>query len=162
ARHGLPAGAQPQARGRATIGRTAARRRSTRDARVVAVTANTQISQPPRQYYCPSCERTYPEGTHCPEDGPRLVRIRAVADPLLGRNLDDRYTIVEKLGQGGMGAVYRGEQHSVGREVAIKLVSPHLVSEPDVIKRFLREAKLASRLTHPNAVAVLDFGQTED
>ena len=61
-----------------------------------------------------------------------------------------------------MGAVYRGSQHSVGRDCAIKVISPDLVSDPDVIKRFLREAKLASRLSHPNAVAVLDFGQTED
>ena len=50
----------------------------------------------------------------------------------------------------------------LGREVAIKVVSAHLVTEPDVVKRFLREAKLASRLTHPNAVAVLDFDQTDD
>src|SRR5262249_20689275 len=72
------------------------------------------------------------------------------------------YTILEKLGQGGMGAVYRASQHGLGREVAIKVVSSHLVSEADVIKRFLREAKLASKLAHPNAVAVLDFGQTDD
>src|SRR5678810_797203 len=61
-----------------------------------------------------------------------------------------------------MGAVYRGSQPSVRREVAIKRVTPQLVSDADVIKRFLREAKLASRLSHPNAVSVLDFGQTGD
>ena len=63
-----------------------------------------------------------------------------VADPLVGRVLDNRYTILEKLGQGGMGAVYRGNQHSVGREVAIKLVTPQLISDTEVIKRFSREA----------------------
>ena len=70
--------------------------------------------------------------------------------------------IVDKIGEGGMGTVYRGKQHSVGRECAIKVVNPNLVREPVAIKRFLREAKLASRLAHPNAVAVLDFGQTDD
>jgi serine/threonine-protein kinase len=118
-------------------------------------------SKPPGQFYCPSCEKNFASGETCPDDGTRLVRLK-VTDPLLGRVLDGRYTIQEKLGQGGMGAVYRGSQHSVGREVAIKLVTPQLVSDPDVVKRFLREAKLASRLSHPNAVAVMDFGQTED
>jgi serine/threonine-protein kinase len=113
------------------------------------------------QLYCPTCEKNFREGDVCPDDNTRLVRLR-VNDPLLNRVLDGRYTILEKLGQGGMGAVYRGSQHSVGREVAIKLVTPTLVSDSDVIKRFLREAKLASRLSHPNAVAVLDFGQTDD
>ncbi|HSD86841.1 MAG TPA: serine/threonine-protein kinase [Kofleriaceae bacterium] len=113
------------------------------------------------QLYCPTCEKNFRTGDVCPDDNTRLVRLR-VNDPLLNRVLDGRYTILEKLGQGGMGAVYRGSQHSVGREVAIKLVTPTLVSDSDVIKRFLREAKLASRLSHPNAVAVMDFGQTDD
>ncbi len=114
------------------------------------------------QSYCPQCERMYPDGDHCPEDGSRLVKIKAVKDPLLGRVLDGRYTIIEKLGQGGMGAVYRAAQHSVDREVAVKVVNAHLVSDPDAIRRFLREAKIASRLSHPNAVGVLDFGQSDD
>jgi serine/threonine-protein kinase len=118
-------------------------------------------SQPPGQFYCPTCEKTFASGDACPNDGTRLLRLK-VADPLVGRVLDNRYTILEKLGQGGMGAVYRGNQHSVGREVAIKLVTPQLITDSDVIKRFSREAKLASKLSHPNAVGVLDFGQTDD
>ncbi|MBA2539417.1 MAG: serine/threonine protein kinase, partial [Deltaproteobacteria bacterium] len=61
-----------------------------------------------------------------------------------------------------MGAVYRARQHSVGRDVALKVVNPSLMNDPSTIKRFLREAKLASRLAHPNVVSVLDFGQTKD
>ena len=114
-------------------------------------------SNPPGQLYCPTCEKTFATGDACPNDGTRLLRLK-VADPLVGRVLDGRYTILEKLGQGGMGAVYRGTQHSVDREVAIKVVTPQLVTDTDVIKRFLREAKLASKLIHPNAVSVLDFG----
>jgi serine/threonine-protein kinase len=129
---------------------------------VVAVNSAVTDSKPPGDLYCPSCERTYFEGVHCPADGTRLVRIKSQVDPLIGRNLDGRYTIIEKLGQGGMGAVYRGTQHSVGREIAIKVISAHLVADRDAIKRFLREAKLASRLSHPNAVSVLEFGQTDD
>ena len=119
-------------------------------------------SNPPGELYCTSCEKTFHVGDRCPSDGTRLLKLKARIDPFLGRDLDGRFTVLEKLGQGGMGAVYRAEQHSVGREVAIKVVNTSLVSDPDVIKRFLREAKLASKLQHPNAVAVLDFGQTDD
>jgi len=126
------------------------------------VSAAITDSNPPGQFYCPTCEKNFEIGDRCPSDGTRLVRITAPLDPMLGRELDGRYMVLQKLGQGGMGAVYRGTQLGLGREVAIKVVSAHLVSEPDVVKRFLREAKLASRLTHPNAVAVLDFNQTDD
>jgi serine/threonine-protein kinase len=119
-------------------------------------------SKPTGELYCPSCEKQFHAGERCPTDGTRLVKLVAQLDPFIGRELDGRYTILEKLGQGGMGAVYRGSQHSVGRDCAIKVISAHLVSDAEVIKRFLREAKLASRLSHPNAVSVLDFGQTDD
>ncbi|MGE3767579.1 MAG: serine/threonine-protein kinase [Kofleriaceae bacterium] len=118
--------------------------------------------QPTPERYCPTCERSFAAAKRCPDDGTELVVLASAVDPLLGKNLNGRYTIEDRLGQGGMGAVYRGTQHSVGRDVAIKVVSPRLVTDPEAIKRFLREAKLASRLGHPNAVAVLDFGQTPD
>ena len=111
--------------------------------------------------YCPTCERTFASGEHCPDDATRLVSLET-NDAMIGRVLDGRYTLISKLGVGGMGAVYRATQHSVGRDVAIKVIAPNLISNALAIKRFLREAKLASRLAHPNAVAVLDFGQTSD
>ena len=119
-------------------------------------------SNSPGERYCPTCEKTFPIGERCPADGTRLVRLASSEDQLLGRELDGRYTIVQALGAGGMGTVYRGTQHSVGRDVAIKVVLPKHVSEPAMVKRFLREAKLASKLLHPNVVAMLDFGQTDD
>ena len=54
----------------------------------------------------------------------------------LGRTFAGRYSVGEKLGQGGMGAVYRGTDSVLGRDVALKLVTPNLVSDTDVIKRF--------------------------
>jgi serine/threonine-protein kinase len=119
-------------------------------------------ANPPGELYCTACEKTFHAGDKCPVDGTRLLRLKARIDPFLGRDLDGRYTVLEKLGQGGMGAVYRAHQHSVDREVAIKVVNSGLVTTPEVIKRFLREAKIASKLSHPNAVGVLDFGQTDD
>ena len=112
-----------------------------------------------QERYCPACERSFSTGDVCPQDGTTLVLLSTGPDRLLGTTLDGRYTIVEKLGAGGMGTVYLGVQLSVEREVAIKVVSPNLMAHSEVIKRFLREAKLASRLNHPNAVAVLDFGR---
>jgi len=85
-----------------------------------------------------------------------------MSDRLLGTVLDGRYRIDAPLGAGAMGTVYRGVQISVGREVAIKLVNPQWVRNQEVVRRFVREAVLTSQLVHPNAVSVLDFGQTRD
>jgi serine/threonine protein kinase len=115
-----------------------------------------------RSMYCARCERSFLDLARCPEDGAQLVSVEVGADEMLGRVLDDRYRIVERLGAGGMGTVYRASQLSVERDVAIKLVNPQMVRDPRIIRRFLREARLASQLLHPNAVAVLDFGQTAD
>ncbi|HEY4176370.1 MAG TPA: serine/threonine-protein kinase [Kofleriaceae bacterium] len=119
-------------------------------------------SNPPGELYCTTCEKTFHVGDKCPTDGTRLLKLKARIDPFLGRELDGRYTVLEKLGQGGMGAVYRAQQHSIDREVAVKVVNSSLITDGEVIKRFLREAKIASKLEHPNVVGVLDFGQTDD
>src|SRR3954463_5247288 len=84
------------------------------------------------------------------------------ADDLIGSVICDRFEIVDKLGQGGMGSVYRAFQRSVKREVAIKVINASFSRDPDAVRRFEREAQLASQLSHPNTVSVFDFGQTED
>lgn len=114
-----------------------------------------------RSSYCPTCDRTFAsELTLCPTDGGRLVRIGE--DPLLGRTLDERFRLDERIGSGGMGAVYRAWQLSVGRPVAVKVIRSQAVADEAAIKRFLREAQLASRLNHPHIVSIIDFGQTPD
>lgn len=84
------------------------------------------------------------------------------ADPLIGRVLAGRYRLLSKLGEGGMGAVYKGEHTKMNRPTAIKILGADLAGNPDFIARFHREAKMASRINHPNAVAIYDFGETED
>jgi serine/threonine-protein kinase len=112
--------------------------------------------------YCSACNRSFPaETTVCPHDGARLVKLAAERDSMLGRVLDDRYEIRAALGKGGMGTVYRAMQLSVDREVAIKVIHPKLSNDRAVVKRFLREARLASRLSQPNIVNVYDFGQSD-
>lgn len=113
------------------------------------------------EHYCPSCDRSYGvDVKRCPSDGTVLVRMGS-SDPLIGREFGG-YTLKERLGEGGMGAVYRGWQHSVGREVAIKVIRSNVSTDRVTAKRFLREAKLASRLAQPSTVGVLDFGQSDD
>jgi len=113
--------------------------------------------------YCPHCDRSFDSTTRvCPDDGTRLVDLSARVDVMVGRTIDGRFTVRERLGSGGMGVVYQAWQASVGREVAIKVILPRPGDDRATAKRFLREAKLASHLQQPNIVGVIDFGATED
>lgn len=86
-----------------------------------------------------------------------------VAEPSLeGEVLEGRYRIRERLGRGGMGAVYRAEHVSLGRECAVKVLLPKYTSHETAIKRFRREARAACRVNHDNVVEIYDTGQTED
>lgn len=69
--------------------------------------------------------------------------------------------VVELLGSGGMGAVYKGVQRALHRPVAIKILSPALAADPEFEARFQREAILMARLNHPNIVQIYDFGRSE-
>gem|GEM_PF-665150 len=72
------------------------------------------------------------------------------------------FAILEKIGEGGMGAVYRAQQISLERIVALKLLSPKLASDPKYTDSFLREARSAARLQHANIVAVFDAGKVDE
>jgi serine/threonine protein kinase/WD40 repeat protein len=79
---------------------------------------------------------------------------------MIGRTVS-HYRIVEKLGEGGMGVVYRAEDVNLGRPVALKVLSAQLVSDPKARKRFLREAKAAAALDHPGICTVYEAGEVE-
>ncbi|MBA2502401.1 MAG: protein kinase [Pyrinomonadaceae bacterium] len=118
--------------------------------------------------FCPKCGRQYPPDLlECPEDGTRLqagatVAGRTTSDPLIGRVLDDKYRLDGRLGEGGMGAVYRATHLLIDRPVAVKVLNHRFVTDEAARERFRREARAAGRLRHTNAVAVTDFGQTAD
>jgi serine/threonine protein kinase len=118
--------------------------------------------------HCPTCGQDYSEDMAlCPQDGTTLqadaTSVSFVpVDPLLGRTLDEKYLLEEKLGVGGMGTVYRARHLLIDRPVAVKVLNQRFVEDEAAKARFRREAKAAGRLRHTNAVGVTDFGQTSD
>ena len=83
-------------------------------------------------------------------------------DPLLGRLVAGNFRIERLIGQGAMGNVYRAEQLSLGKAVAVKVLHAHLMADEKLVGRFKREAKSASRLNHPNSIQIIDSGQDTD
>ena len=83
------------------------------------------------------------------------AQLDASAEALVGSG----YRIEAPIARGGFGAVYRAVQLSLDRPVALKLLAPHLADNPEFVARFLREAKVAAALHHPNLVAIYDVGQ---
>ena len=114
---------------------------------------------------CPSCgERYGAEDLFCPRDGTPLVSARspsfagAERDPYLGIELAGQIRVKQLLGIGSMGRVYRAFQAGIDRDVAVKILHRELSSNAELVGRFHREAKVASRLVHPNVVQVLMTG----
>src|SRR6187455_2832532 len=83
-------------------------------------------------------------------------------DPLIGLVLSERYRIVRKLGEGGMGVVYQAEHALIEKRLALKVLFPELTRRPDLVARFLQEAKSASRIGHENVIDISDFGQSPE
>ncbi len=83
-------------------------------------------------------------------------------DPLVGTVIDGRYEILARIGEGGMGVVYKARQTSIDRMIAIKMLNAQMASDPTWVQRFYNEAKACSRLQHPNTIRMIDFGQTQD
>src|SRR5215212_8259735 len=106
---------------------------------------------------CPKCGVEYPETTTlCPSDG---VALEKDPDSLIGTTLAGKYRIDERLNEGGMGTVYRGTHVLMEKTVAIKVLRPALAADEKIVARFSREARAASRISHPHALSVTDFGE---
>ena len=113
---------------------------------------------------CPQCATTYDNALSvCPTDNAQLIEIKSDGtDQMLGRVLAGRFLLVDKLGQGGMGTVYKAVHTQMDRICALKLLSPLSTDTESAVARFKREARMASRIDNPHAVTIYDFGQAED
>src|SRR5947209_11076948 len=97
-----------------------------------------------------------------PQPAPDLPSVGAEADPLLGRVLNERYRVVEVIGHGGMGRVYKAMQAPLDRVVGLKVLGAGHDRDPSFYKRFFLEASVTARLTHPNTITLYDYGRTDD
>ena len=108
---------------------------------------------------CPKCGEEYSDVTTlCPADG---IALEKDGDSLVGTTLAGKYRIDARLNEGGMGTVYRGTHVLMDKTVAVKVLRPSLAADEKIVARFSREARAASRISHPNALNVTDFGEDE-
>jgi serine/threonine protein kinase len=111
---------------------------------------------------CPQCGTEYPQSARfCEFDGASL-RTSGTPNDLIGSVIADRYHVIRKLGEGGMGQVYLAEHVKMGRKSALKVMRPSAIKDVESISRFNREAANASRISHANVAAIYDFGETAD
>jgi serine/threonine protein kinase len=84
-------------------------------------------------------------------------------DPFIGRDiLDGQFKILQKIGSGGMGSVYKASQPAMNRMVGVKILHPKLANRKDLVSRFRREARAMSHLAHPNTTKVFLYGELDD
>lgn len=116
---------------------------------------------------CPRCHAKFDDNANvCNQDGIKLETIpeqdTKIFDDLVGKVLVGRFKILSKIGQGGMGAVYKAEQLRMNRICAIKVIPQEMARDREAIERFDREAKMSALINDQHAVTVYDFGETED
>ncbi len=102
---------------------------------------------------CPRCAESYYVYDEAAEEGER--------DPYIGHKAADKYVIIARISEGGMGTVYRALQLPVEREVAFKVLRAELEDNDEVRDRFTREARAVSKINHPNIITLHDFGFDE-
>ena len=107
--------------------------------------------------FCPACGQSI-----SPTESKTGMPAAVEGPNLIGTEIAGGYRILQKLGEGGMGAVYRGEQIALKRTVAIKVLRPELSANEMLLHRFRSEATVVAKLSHPNTVNIYDFGQGKD
>ena len=110
---------------------------------------------------CPKCnELLHDEAKLCPTDGTDLSAV--VADPRLGSVVGDRYVLLEQIGEGNSGTIYRAEHVLLRSKLAIKMLHDHVSADESLVDRFREEAMTVARLDSPHIVRISDFGRTSE
>lgn len=119
-------------------------------------------AEPPSAKQCRACGQQFGgyESRFCPFDGEPLEESTwdPTSDALIGSVVDNRYEVLTKLGEGGMGTVYRVRHKALERPLALKALRSDLSKDADLPVRFIQEAKAAAAVEHPNVVQITDFG----
>jgi len=125
------------------------------------------LATPTATLVCPHCAKVLDgEPNFCPACGNDLRGLGGSSDtldgPLKDTLIDGRYRLLEKLGEGGMGSVFKVEHARMGKIAALKLLRPDHALDRGIKARFLQEARVVARLSHPNTVQVFDSGELDD
>jgi len=119
------------------------------------------VTAKPERFGCSRCLSVFRSGfPRCPLDGAVLQAL--TDDPLIGVVLAERFVIESLIGEGGMGRVYRARHMRMSRRFAIKVLFGEMAADAKARSRFSREAEASSRLSHPNVISVVDFGETDE
>ncbi len=111
--------------------------------------------------HCTQCGEPQPgDARFCPKCGTPAVA--PGNDPMLGKVVAERYLLVEKIGQGGAGTIYRGEHTTLRKKVAVKILHHQLSQDDSAIERFRREATTVGEIDNEHILQVLDFGRADD
>jgi serine/threonine-protein kinase len=116
---------------------------------------------PDAQKFCGECATPLPSAEEISVSQTKTF-LTPTKDPIKGTTFAGRYQLIEELGRGGMGVVYKAEDTKLKRTVALKFLPPELTHIPDVKDRFMREAQAAAALDHPNICTVYEFDEAEE
>jgi serine/threonine protein kinase len=112
---------------------------------------------------CPTCQTQYPESEQfCSRDGATLTSADGVAIDSISGQLINNYLLHERLGEGGMGIVYRAVQQQNQQQVAVKILRPEYTQNQDILTRFYQEARTVTQLLHPNITRLIDVSTLPD
>jgi serine/threonine protein kinase len=114
--------------------------------------------------FCSSCAAPLGRGAGAGPEGASITKTLETHLRVLkpGTLIGGKYRIIEEIGAGGMGVVYKAEDLKLKRCVALKFLPPHLMDEPDLKERFLIEAQAAAALSHPNICVIHEVGESEE
>jgi eukaryotic-like serine/threonine-protein kinase len=113
---------------------------------------------------CPACNTRYDDNTtYCHKDGNAVVPdVLPANEPMIGQLIGERYKVIKKIGEGGMGEVYVAEHIHIEKRVALKLLRAEVLSNQEAVSRFRIEARSASSIGHDNIIQIDDFGTLSD